>query len=76
MKRIFELPILAVILALACPPIAQAQQSNSVTFDGHAVEAIDQLQDMFEIGEVAANYKPAEEVETAIDSLLSPFRRI
>jgi len=67
--HIFELPILAMILVLASPSIARAQQSNLVTFDGHAVEAVDQLQDMSEKGDAAAKYKPAEEVETAVDPL-------
>ena len=56
MKHIFELPILAVILALACPPVASAQQSNSATFDGHAVEDIDQLQDLFENDDAATQH--------------------
>jgi PPE-repeat protein len=69
MKHKFELPILAVILALACPPIVQAQQSNSATFDGHSVEDIDQLQDMSEKGDAATQHELAEEVETAIEPL-------
>ena len=69
MKRIFEFTILVVILTLAYPPIVQAQQSNSATFDGHAVENIDQLQDMPEKGFAATQHELAEEVETAIDPL-------
>jgi uncharacterized membrane protein YgcG len=68
-KPIFELPILVVILALACPPIVQAQQSNSATHDGHAVEDIDQLQDLLEKGDAATQHELAEEVKTAIDPL-------
>ncbi len=69
MKHIIELPILAVILAFAGPLVAPAQQSNSATFDGHTVEAIDQLKDMSSSGDAGAQYIPAEEVETAIDPL-------
>ncbi len=71
MKHIFESPILAVILALACPPIVQAQQSNLATLDGHAVEDIDQLQDLFENDDAATQHglDMAYAVETAIDPL-------
>ena len=69
LEQVFELPVLVVILALACAPLAQAQQSNSSTLDGHAVEAIDQLKDMSGSGDAGAQYIPAEEVGTAIDPL-------
>jgi uncharacterized membrane protein YgcG len=69
LKYVFELPILVAILALACPPIGQAQQSKSATLDGNAVEYIDQLQDLLEKGDAATQHELAEEVETAIDPL-------
>ena len=76
LKRIFELPILVVVLALACPPIAQAQQSDSATLDGNAVEDIDQLQDMSEEGDAAAQHEHTQEIKTEIDPLANAVRRI
>ncbi len=69
LKYVFELPILVAILALACPPIGQAQQLKTATLDGNAVEYVDQLQDFFEKEDAAVNYELIEEVETAIDPL-------
>jgi hypothetical protein len=49
----------------------QAQQSDLWTFDGHAVEDIDQLQDLFENDDAATQHGlgMAYAVETAIDPL-------
>ena len=69
MKHIFELPILVVILIVAWPSIVQAQQSNSATHDGNAVEDVDQLQDLFENGDAATQIELAYEVDAAIDPL-------
>ena len=69
LKYVFELPILVAILALACPPIGQAQQLKTATLDGYAVEYVDQLQDFSEKEDAAVNYGLIEEVETAIDPL-------
>jgi hypothetical protein len=69
LKYVFELPVLVAILALACPPIVQAQQSKSATLDGNAIEYIDQLQDLSEKDDATVNYELTEEVETAIDPL-------
>jgi hypothetical protein len=50
----------------------QAQQSDLWTFDGHAVEDIDQLQDLFENDDAATQHGlgMAYAVETAIDPLI------
>jgi hypothetical protein len=68
-KHIFETPTLAIILALACPPIVQAQQSDLWTFDGSSVEYVDQLRDMSGKGDAATQNELTEDVETSIDPL-------
>jgi hypothetical protein len=75
LDHMFELPILVVILALACPPIARAQQSDFAAFDGHAVEAIDQLQDMSETADAVEKYDPPTRLKRRSTRLLLPFRR-
>ncbi len=60
MRQEFWLPILLVILALACPTIVQAQQAEVVTHQGNAIEDLDQLHDRSEKGDAVAQYELAE----------------
>jgi TPR repeat protein len=59
-KRIFELPILVVILVLACLTATQAQQSDAPKVEGNAAADLDQLRDRFKKGDAAAQYELAE----------------
>ena len=60
MRQEFWLPILLVILALACPTIVQAQQAEVATHQGNAIEDLDQLHDRSEKGDAVAQYELAE----------------
>jgi TPR repeat protein len=59
-RQEFWLPILLVILALACPTIVQAQQAEVATHQGNAIEDLDQLHDRSEKGDAVAQYELAE----------------
>jgi TPR repeat protein len=59
-KRIYELPVLVTILALAWLPIVQAQQSDTPKVEGIAVADLEQLRTLSQDGDPEAQYQLAE----------------
>ncbi len=60
MKRIFALPVLVTILALAWHPVVQAQQSDAPKVEGIAAADLEQLRTLSAEGDPNAQYQLAE----------------